>query len=55
MNKEYLYNELKRINQSRLLKISEIVDIIIDIINNKIQDKIIRIDVRNDKLWIEKM
>lgn len=55
MNQEYLHSELKRINQSRLLKISEIIDIIIDIINNKIQDKIIRIDVRNDKLWIEKM
>ncbi|MDO4394709.1 MAG: SDR family NAD(P)-dependent oxidoreductase [Mycoplasmatota bacterium] len=55
MNQEYLSNELKRINQSRLLQISEVVDVIIDIINNNIKEKLIRIDVRNDKLWIEKM
>jgi 3-oxoacyl-[acyl-carrier protein] reductase len=54
MDKDYLMNELKRIGQSRLIKIDELNDGIYKIINDN-RDGIYRIDVKGDKLWIEKM
>lgn len=54
MNKEYLSDELKRINQSRLIDIEEIIDVIDEILNNKYTTgSVIRIDVLEDKLCIE--
>ena len=56
MNKEYLDSELKRIGQSRLITISELIDCIYKIINmDSDSGSVFRIDVRNDKLWIEKI
>lgn len=52
---DYLNDELRRINQSRLIKISELCDVILDVINLKYKKNIIRVDVRDDKLWIEEM
>ncbi len=54
MDKDYLMNELKRIGQSRLIKIDELNDGIYKIINDNI-DGIYRIDIKGDKLWIEKI
>ena len=54
MDKDYLKNELKRISQSRLIKIDELNDGIYKIINDN-RDGIYRIDVKGDKLWIEKI
>ena len=54
MDKDYLMNELKRIGQSRLIKIDELNDEIYKIINDNI-DGIYRIDIKGDKLWIEKI
>lgn len=61
MNKEYLESELLRIGQSRLIRIDELVDSMISLIiegYNKRNDKnseIVRIDIKDDKLWIERM
>lgn len=56
MNKDYLESELKRINQGRLIKIEEIIEVINDILNNKYeQSNTIRIDILEDKLCIETM
>ena len=55
MNKEYLLEELIRIGQSRLIKIEELVIGIDKIINSNYESgSIIRIDIKDDKLWIEK-
>ena len=56
MDNNYLINELKRIGQSRLISINEVINSIFDIINmdNK-SGTIYRIDIREDKLWIEEM
>ena len=54
MDKDYLKNELKRIGQSRLIKIDELNDEIYKIINDNI-DEIYKIDIKGDKLWIEKI
>ena len=54
MDKDYLTNELKRIGQSRLIKIDELNDGIYKIINDN-RDGIYRIDIKGDKLWIEKI
>ena len=56
MDNNYLINELKRIGQSRLISINEVVNSIFNIINmdNK-SGTIYRIDIREDKLWIEEM
>ena len=55
MNKEYLLEELIRIGQSRLIKIEELVMGIDKIINSNYESgSIIRIDIKDDKLWIEK-
>lgn len=56
MDMEYLDSELKRIGQSRLITISELVDGIYKIINmNSDSGSVFRIDVKDDKLWIEKI
>ena len=60
IDKDYLDSELRRIGQSRLIRIDELIDsiykIIIDNYNKKNRNtEILRIDIRDDKLWIEKM
>lgn len=56
MDKGYLDSELKRIGQSRLIRISEMIDVIDNIIDSEvISGDIYRIDVKDDKLWVEKM
>lgn len=79
MNQEYLTSELKRIGQTRLIKMNELIDGIYEILvrsscseignddetvnngniinNDEIINSgdIIRIDIKDDKLWIEKM
>lgn len=56
MNKEYLLSELKRIGQSRLITLDEFIlgfDKIINSENNS--GDIFRIDIKGDRLWVEKM
>jgi len=55
MDETYLKNELKRINQSRLITIDELNKSIYEIINTKSKERIYRIDIKEDKLWIEKI
>ena len=56
MDRDYLDSELKRIGQSRLITVDEISNSIYDIINSDIlSGSIIRIDIKGDKLWIEKI
>lgn len=56
MDKNYLDSELKRIKQDRLISISELCNSIYEIINmNNDSGDIYRIDIRDGKLWIEKM
>ena len=56
MNKEYLDSELIRIGQSRLITLDEIVDCFDKIINSEFDSgDIFRIDVKDDKIWLEKM
>ncbi len=60
IDKDYLDSELKRIGQSRLIRIDELIDsiykIIIDNYNKKNRNtEVLRIDIRDDKLWTEKM
>lgn len=61
MNQEYLDSELKRVGQSRLIGVDEFTTSMIDIIKdgyfNRINNdtEIIRIDIKDDRLWIERM
>lgn len=62
MDKDYLFNELKRIGQSRLIKMDEFIDSLYEILldyyhKDKDMDfkNVIRMDIKDDKLWIEKM
>jgi len=55
MDKEYLTNELKRINQSRLITIDELNNSIYQIINAEEKDNVYRIDIKEGALWIEKI
>lgn len=56
MDKSYLDSELKRIKQDRLISISELCNGIYEIINmNNNSGDIYRIDIRDGKLWIERM
>ena len=49
-------SELERINQGRLITISEFCDGIYKIINSDNETgSIFRMDIRDDKLWIEKI
>lgn len=56
IDKEYLNNELKRVGQNRLIEIDELSESIYKIINmNEKNGIIFRIDIKGDKLWIEKV
>ena len=56
MNQEYLEDELKRIGQSRLISIDEFCDGIYKLINSDNNTgSVFRMDIRDDKLWIEKI
>ena len=56
INKEYLESELIRIGQSRLITLDEFVYGFDKIINSKFNSgDIFRIDVKDDKLWVEKI
>lgn len=55
INKDYLSNELKRIKQDRLITKDELTDVIIDVINGKYKNNIIRVDVKEGKLWIKEV
>ena len=56
MNSEYLEEELKRIGQSRLINLDEFICEFDKIINSEcISGDIFRIDVKDDKIWVEKM
>lgn len=56
MDNSYLESELVRIGQSRLIKIDEFIDGYDKIINSKFNSgDIFRIDIKGDKLWLEKM
>ena len=60
IDKDYLDSELKRIGQSRLIRIDELIDSIYKIIIDNYDKRnrnteVLRIDIRDDKLWIEKM
>ena len=52
----YLDSELKRINQDRLITIDEFIEGIDIIFNNGFNSgDVFRIDIKGDKLWVEKM
>jgi len=56
MNKEYLDSELKRINQTRLITIDELVGSLFQVIDNNYESgSIFRIDVKDDELWMKKI
>ena len=56
MDKDYLMSELKRIGQSRLIEIDELTKSIDKIISSdEVSGTIFRIDIKGDKLWVEKM
>ena len=56
IDKDYLDSELIRINQSRLISIDEFILGFDRIINDKFNSgDTYRIDIKGDKLWVEKM
>jgi len=56
MNREYLQVELNRIGQSRLITLDELVCGIDKIINSEFESgDNYRIDIKGDRLWIEKI
>ena len=55
MDKNYLKSELKRIGQTRLITLDEFNESIYKIINDSENKTIYRIDIKGDKLWIEKV
>ena len=56
MNLEYLESELVRIGQSRLITMEEFIYGFDKIINSKFNSgDIFRIDIKGDKLWVEKI
>lgn len=56
MDNNFLNNELSRIGQDRLIKIDEFCNGIYEIINSKYESgSIIRMDIKDGKLWIEKV
>ena len=54
IDKEYLNNELKRINQSRLITKEELNKSILKIIDEG-NNGVFRIDIKEDKLWVERI
>lgn len=56
MNLEYLESELVRIGQSRLITMEEFIYGFDKIINSQFNSgDVFRIDIKGDKLWVEKM
>jgi 3-oxoacyl-[acyl-carrier protein] reductase len=56
MNHEYLHDELERIGQSRLIRMDELVCGIDKILNSDFESgDNFRIDIKGDKLWVEKI
>ena len=55
MNMTYLNSELKRIGQSRLITLDEFNDSVYGLINDSSNGIIYRLDIKGDKLWIEKI
>lgn len=56
MNKEYLDSELVRIGQSRLITLDEFINGFDKIINSKFNSgDLFRIDIKGDRLWVEKI
>lgn len=55
MDKDYLDSELKRIKQSRLITKEELCNVILDVINGKYDYNIIRLDIKEGNVWIEKV
>lgn len=56
MDSNYLYDELKRIGQDRLISLDELVNAFDKIINSNFNSgDIFRIDVKESGLWVEKM
>lgn len=56
MDNDYLLSELKRIGQSRLITKKEFVSCYDKIVSNEFNSgDIFRIDIKGDKLWVEKM
>lgn len=56
MDSDYLNSELDRIGQDRLIMVDEFVNSIDKIINNEFNSgDIFRIDIKGDKLWVERM
>ena len=56
MDSDYLNSELDRIGQDRLIMVDEFVDSIDNIINSEFNSgDIFRIDIKGDKLWVERM
>lgn len=53
IDKTFLDNELKRIGQTRLIEINELINTISEIINNFESGSCYRIDIKDDKLWIK--
>ena len=54
MDRNYLDSELKRIGQSRLITKDEFNKSVYDIISNS-NNGIFRLDVKDDKIWVEKI
>ena len=55
MNKKYLNSELERIKQSRLITLDELNESIDKILTSDIVGgEVYRIDIKDDKVWIEK-
>ena len=55
MDKNYLNSELNRIGQNRLITMDEVNESISKIINDYQSGDVVRIDIKGDKLWIEKV
>lgn len=56
MDSDYLNSELDRIGQDRLIMVDEFVNSIDKIINSEFNSgDIFRIDIKGDKLWVERM
>ena len=56
MDSDYLNSELDRIGQDRLIMIDEFVNSIDKIVNSEFNSgDIFRIDIKGDKLWVERM
>jgi hypothetical protein len=56
MDKDFLNSELIRIGQDRLISLDEFNKGIYEIINSKyLSGNIIRMDIRDGNLWIEKV